>query len=69
MKNKKAQLNTFEDWFKALITLVFGIILFSALKDIIDPSLLSTFKSLGIFLIIVGVIILIISLINPKRRY
>jgi len=68
MKNKKAQLNNFGDWFKAVVTLIFGIILFTALKDIINPSLLSTFKSLGIFLIIIGIIIFIISLV-PKRRY
>lgn len=68
MKNKKAQLRNFEDWFKGFISIIFGIIFVTAIIKISPPELVSTFKNLGAFLIIVGLIILIISLV-PRRYF
>jgi hypothetical protein len=68
MINKKGQLNNFEDYFKAFITLIFGIIFLFAIIEVVPTKTIEVFKDLGFFLIVVGVITLIISLI-PRRYF
>jgi len=65
--NKKAQLRDIEDIFKAIVTGIIGIIFLTVLAPIVSPVILSSFVNLGIFLIILGVIIAVISIL--KKRF
>jgi len=68
MRYKKGQLNSIEDYFKAFVTLIFGIIFITAIIETAPQEIVQTLKSIGYTLIVLGFIILIISLI-PRRYF
>ncbi len=53
-----------EDFFKAAVTIVVGIILASAFSSLLSPEILKSFISLGVVLIILGVVMGIIWLVK-----
>lgn len=68
MVKNKGQINL-QGIFKALVTAIIGIIFLSALAPIVAENISQNFINLGIFLIVAGVIVAIISLIRPQRFF
>ena len=66
MKNKRGQIRNFEEGFKALVSLIVGIIMISAIVSVSPPETMQIFKDVGAWLIVVGIITLIISLANKR---